>query len=240
MKLMKDVVQALEPIKAATESLSSKSVNLITTDLTLQFVLDELRNLTSLSTIGEQLYDTIENRVSQRRNEHVVSMLFYLSKEKPLLSEHQSLKYSSKKEIRSNLCKTYSRLFNSLEQGNDSDSDSDNDDDNDIVEIVTETETMSAKQRLLSRIDLHKKKENETVAKSDSLIKDCDLLDKTGTLSERLQKVKNALLTIRPTSVDAERVFSSSGHFVTNKRTRLNDASINAIIFNKYLFLNNM
>lgn len=104
IELMKEVVQALEPIKAATESLSAKSVNLITTDLTLQFVLDELRNMSS--TIGDQLYDTIENRIFQRRNEHVVSMLFYLSKEKPLSTEHQSLTYNSKKEIRSNIIKT--------------------------------------------------------------------------------------------------------------------------------------
>lgn len=63
------------------------------------------------------------------------------------------------------------------------------------------------------------------------------LFEKTGVLSEPLKLLKNALLTIKPTSVEAERVFSTGGKFLSPLRSRMTDDTINALIFLKYYFI---
>ena len=61
--------------------------------------------------------------------------------------------------------------------------------------------------------------------------------EKTSVLSADLILFKNALITIKPTSVSSERVFSISGKFVSPLRCRLRDVSIDALVFLKYYFL---
>ena len=46
-----------------------------------------------------------------------------------------------------------------------------------------------------------------------------------------LDKIYNALLTIKPTSVEPERAFSSMGYFVTKLRSLLDDDNVDALIF---------
>ena len=48
--------------------------------------------------------------------------------------------------------------------------------------------------------------------------------------TQRLHLLENALLTIRPTSVQSERIFSNVGKVATKVRARLSDKSLNAII----------
>jgi len=44
--------------------------------------------------------------------------------------------------------------------------------------------------------------------------------------SNNLEKLYHASITIKPASVEPERVFSATGLFVTNFRNRLNDESV--------------
>ena len=55
-------------------------------------------------------------------------------------------------------------------------------------------------------------------------------LQKTQTINELHQ----ALLTIPPNSVEAERVFSASGLFLTKLRSKLSDHSIDMLVFLKF------
>jgi len=56
-------------------------------------------------------------------------------------------------------------------------------------------------------------------------------------MSKRLQSLKEALKSVKPTSVESERVFSTSGKCVAPLRNRLSDTSINALVFLlKYYF----
>lgn len=223
------MVNALEPVKAATESLSANNVNLMTCEITLQFVLDELSSQST--SIGHGLYEAIKNRISQRRNKKMVSLLYYLSHEKPLTSNnHSVLTYSNKKEIRATVVKVYNRLFPNDPSLPSSSSD--------IDVSVVETKDLSVKERLLARINKRKSNESGVGPGMPSLNKEMDTFDKTGVLSIRLKKLRDAVLTIKPTSTESERIFSTSGHFVSCKRTRLSDDSINAIVFNKYYFHN--
>ncbi|GFX28100.1 uncharacterized protein TNCV_424271 [Trichonephila clavipes] len=63
------------------------------------------------------------------------------------------------------------------------------------------------------------------------------LFDSTENPSPNI-KLCDALKTIPPTSVEAERAFSAAGLFVTKLRTRLSDKSINCLCFLKSYFKN--
>ena len=49
-------------------------------------------------------------------------------------------------------------------------------------------------------------------------------------------QIYRALLTIRPTSVESERAFSSLGLFATRLRTRLSDESLDALVFMRQFY----
>ena len=62
------------------------------------------------------------------------------------------------------------------------------------------------------------------------------LLKNPGKRTDHLQKLYDALLSIKPTSTDVERVFSVSASFCTKIRSRLSDKSLNALVFLKFFY----
>ncbi len=78
-----------------------------------------------------------------------------------------------------------------------------------------------------------------TVEKKDdykSLQKEFTLYEATGQLTPNLQKLRDSLLVIKPTSVESERSFSSVGLFVTKLRSRLSDDSVDKLCVLKAYF----
>ena len=63
--------------------------------------------------------------------------------------------------------------------------------------------------------------------------KECEAFEASGIRPANLQTLYEALLTIQPTSVEAERAFSACGLFVTKLRSRLHDSTIDALCFIK-------
>ena len=57
------------------------------------------------------------------------------------------------------------------------------------------------------------------------------LLKSSGKRAENLENLYNSLKTIKPTSVEPERAFSVMSMFVRKLRTRLNDETVDAMIF---------
>jgi len=55
--------------------------------------------------------------------------------------------------------------------------------------------------------------------------KEMSLFEATKKRSNNLEKLFHALITIKPKSVEPERVFSAMGLFVTKLRNRMNDES---------------
>ena len=53
---------------------------------------------------------------------------------------------------------------------------------------------------------------------------------------ESLEKLFNALKTIKPTSVEAERAFSGLGYFANKIRSHMNDETLDALIFLKNFY----
>ena len=60
---------------------------------------------------------------------------------------------------------------------------------------------------------------------------DLGLFEKNHIIPDRLLKLKNALLSIKPTSAESERVFSTGGKFLTPLRGRTSDKTIYILIF---------
>ena len=58
-----------------------------------------------------------------------------------------------------------------------------------------------------------------------------------GKRTDNMQKLFDAICTIKPTSTDSERVFSISANFCTKIRSRLSDKSLNALVFLKSYYL---
>ena len=73
----------------------------------------------------------------------------------------------------------------------------------------------------------------------NSLKKELKLFEASGTQTQGIEILYNALLTIQPTSVESERVFSTTGTFVNKIRNRLSDETINALtVLKTYCFQN--
>ena len=60
--------------------------------------------------------------------------------------------------------------------------------------------------------------------------KEMQLFEATKKRPKSLENLYRSLLTIRPTSVEAERAFSAMGLFATKIRNRLNEGTLNAMI----------
>ena len=63
--------------------------------------------------------------------------------------------------------------------------------------------------------------------------KECEVFETSGRRPANLQTLYEALLTIQPTFVEAERAFSACGLFVTKLRSRLDDSTIDALCLKK-------
>ena len=103
--------------------------------------------------------------------------------------------------------------------------------------VSSEPESKSRDQEvaeLLSTTPRTKKK----LTTLEMIKKDMNYFDGGGELSGRLLKLKGALASCQPTSVEVERAFSTSGLVVTRFRTRLNDDMINAICFLRSCLMN--
>ena len=57
------------------------------------------------------------------------------------------------------------------------------------------------------------------------------VLESTGNRPSSLEKIYNAMLSLPPSSIEAERSFSAAGLFVTNLRTSLNDDTVDNLCF---------
>ena len=60
----------------------------------------------------------------------------------------------------------------------------------------------------------------ESNQKSRNLEKEFEIYEKSYQKSENLKKLEKALMAIKPSSVESERIFSSVGRIVTKFRTR--------------------
>src|SRR5699024_2071614 len=71
---------------------------------------------------------------------------------------------------------------------------------------------------------------------SKSLTEEVQLYVKSGHRGDLLEKVRKICSTIRPTSIDCERAFSTAGYFCNKLRSKLSDITLNGLCFLKSYF----
>ncbi|KAG5682818.1 hypothetical protein PVAND_012143 [Polypedilum vanderplanki] len=112
-------------------------------------------------------------------------------------------------------------------------------------DVVAEAEVASSEEMLLEcKLDLILQKDTVNVSKIDNKFKwlkqEFTLFKNTGERTENLEKLYKAILCIRPTSTDVERVFSVSNNFCTKVRSRLSDKLFSAASSDSIRFHSNL
>lgn len=228
--LLKDVMNALEPLKLAVKELSKRDSNLLASEGVLLFTLNELK--TQDTAIANQLYTALKIRVSQRRNTELVSVLKYL-KNKELTSTE--LPMLSKKNVHKTIVDLITKYFPAhlVEQVSVSPSPGSS-----AAAVANDELTDTIDSRLKSAIQATLKNPEERAPDLKKIVRhELTQFENTNVLGPFLNKILTALMTVQPTSTESERVFSSSANFCTKKRTRLSDKSLNCLCFLKSFFL---
>lgn len=211
---LKDLLDAMKPVKLAVENLSREDSTLMSADTILEFMFEKLSLMNS--EISKKLMDNLKIRIDERWNADVMNLLRSL-KNSTITPSTATINFAGM---------LASRLFGV----ND-------------VEIIETTADNSTSEILTLQEELNallQKNESPAVAPGQDNFKwlkaEFTLFKNTGQRTENLQKLFDALLTIKPTSTDVERVFSVCATFCTKIRSRLSDKSLSALVFLKYYY----
>lgn len=108
--LMLELVQALEPKKVCVMEISRSDADLMSADITLEFMLDKLSD--QKSDIAAQVYKAVKIRVTQRRQKLMASLLSHLiNPEFKMSSKHESLMRQRNKKCQASLSNSLSVYF---------------------------------------------------------------------------------------------------------------------------------
>lgn len=76
--IISDIVDVLTPVKLAVEALCRRDANLCTADAVLKLLISEIS--TKKSSLAQNMFQALKNRISERRNEKLSGVLQYLHK----------------------------------------------------------------------------------------------------------------------------------------------------------------
>lgn len=231
-----DIINALKPIRVAVEALSRKNVNLLAADSILKFLFTKLEN--QHTELGDEFLSSLKRKLTDRRSSSLLSAFKYLHDPVNSCCEKSAFFQTYSKTELIKEAKAYLvRLFSTSTQEDQAVSDSG--DDAVIVNNSDEEEDM-AKQ--LEKYVQHCSKPNANIAQHaanqlfSSFRNELNVYEKSGQKTQNVQRLIGAFNTIKPTSTQNERNFSTSGNFVSQKRTRLSDAAIDSLCFLKFFF----
>lgn len=233
LQQLEDISDSLNIIKATLESICQQDANLLTAEIALKFMIEKL----SLKNnhISLDLLQALKERISQRRLSVINGTLKYLHNPNNFYNEISSFPFQNpdNETVRDYIVKFYTMHTQSPSQQAGSVT----------VQILPKTQSevnpvpFSIKEQLQMEIERSLSTSTDTSASSSELdietqIKvEMALYDSGGKRPENLERVYNALLTIPPTSVEADRVFSASGYLCNHLRTSLKPDSIDALSF---------
>lgn len=210
--ILEEIVQALSPIAQTVLKLSEESCNLMVCEGALLYLLKKLEETDS--SLGKKLFESVQKRIGQRRNQDIVTTLIFLhSGQYP--ADTKYLKYDDKKKVKSTILALYQRLYPTTSLPTQIEVETAENQD-ELTQSITNVMTMSQKETTI----------NDEIK----------LLVANGGRSQKLEKVYRALLTIQATSTISERVFSIAGIFKTKIRNRLQSLHLNMLVFLKNYF----
>ena len=247
-----DVVYSLEAVKLTVESLCRRQATLLTADAALKFMIQKLRS--SKSALSADLVNALFIRIRERRT-NLSGVLQFLHN--PKVNEGKNFEGREDEadlfsvppvaEVR----KIVKSLIEQLHMDDDSESESDRDTTTEASTSATESsaciqnqETLSLKEQLNLAISdslQSAQQQSGTTLTSDNLAKvirqEIALFEGGGSRGRHLQLVYDYLLSVPPSSVEAERAFSAAGIVCSRLRTRLGDDTLDNLCFLRSFFV---
>ena len=232
IKILCDLIDVLEPVKHAVDGLSRRNATLLTAERIHDFVLKSLSN--SNSEYSASFKSHLEVRIKERRNACLVHLLECLHDPNFLMESKLDIfgEYGNKNRMYTLAVTLMQRLLGVAELGPKEDS-----------QVASLASTSVCKES--SHESLKEKLEQAILSASipatgpsttpnlnkRMVQKECEVFEASGRRPANLQHLYEALLTIQPTFVEAERAFSACGLFVTKLRSRLHDSTVDALCF---------
>lgn len=219
--VLKMLFEVLHPMKVAVEALSRRDCNLVIAEIILSKLFEELQNKNNSLSI--KMLTSLKTRVNERRDIQIYSLIKYLHNSDDYNSKF--FFYTPKSSLFIIAEEIFKRLFgDELNSGNDSSSCEE--------DFPVSFQDQLEKAICSTRDKVTKKRKPDNVLK-----KELNVYEATGNRTTNLENLYNALITIRPTSTESERVFSVAGNIATKIRNRMSDELLNALIILKFIFL---
>lgn len=237
--LLFETISVLEPIKLAVEAICRQDANLLMADASFSFLFKTLIDIKG--EFCKELYNKLRERIEQRRT-NLSGVIQYLHKGN---EPDSSIGFARPKKITIiRIISTFverliekSQVLQSTSPYYISDLESTNSSDE---ENNKETVSLQEKlQRAINESNEVPKKKDDSSDINTKIRKEISIFDDTGFRGKYLELCYKYMLCIPPTSVEAERAFSTSGRLCSKIRSRLSDESINNLCFLNAYFIAN-
>ena len=234
---IKHVLDVLEPVKDVVEVLCREDADLMTAEVAFN---ELFKNLDSMdSELAQKMVESLRRRVKSRWNPTVAGLLKYLHNpehfKKPEHGLDEMFAMPSRYKLEKLAADLITRHYGVEETNTVTESEEVE------IEIAAEARELSFAEKLQQKLNkLSEEGPSTPSGKKNSLQtalkKEFDLFQTTGERSKNLELLYKILQNIAPTSVGSERAFSNANDFVTKKRCRLSDKSIDNLCFLKSIF----
>jgi hypothetical protein len=225
---------ALEVVEASVKALSSNSMTLYLAENVYQFTTNKLLALGT--NIAKEINTAFRRRVGDRRNVTLIHLALYLREPSFINKSKDNFgEKIVKKQVYALANLMISRLYPSIEANVDGQSSDDQ------MSVDDSTQMLSYTEELQKMLEKASSQEEKPVDKQfASLKEELSWFEKNPSPMTRpptLQKLLFALGTIQVGSVEPERIFSICGSFVTKVRSRLEDDTIDALVYLKKYYI---
>ena len=201
----------MEPLFVATKKICQRDATLLTAEIVFKNLISELERQNSEFSI--KMADSIRKRYKQRRNQPLISLLRYLTTGSAKDEEKDKLfKLDSKNQMIKTAKKLFKRLFPKLDSATNDTEDVEN------VNFVNDDEDESFESRLEKEIFKGTQAAKPSECEIDEIANDFAYFEKNKKKPDSLELLYKALLSIKPTSVEAERNFSAANFFLSDRR----------------------
>ena len=226
IQLLRDIVAALEPFKVATEFLCKRKCNLVEAEDIIQFTAAKLRTIDS--ELSRNLLLSLETRYLNRRNSNLVSLAKFFENPDRLSDTADTYKMPSKTTITKNAKALQQRIFPDYTETSTLTCKAETEEE---VKITSVTSMAKQLADFLKQQSSGKSSEVQ-----DTFSKEIGLFIAGKKQTAELQLLHQALQAVPPTSVEAERVFSAGGLYLTKLRSNMSDMTLDKLIFLKLFF----
>ena len=232
IKILHDLIDVLEPVKHAVDGLCRRNATLLTAERIHDFVFKTLSN--SNSAYSASLKSHLEVRIKDRRNACLVHLLEYLHDPNFLMENKFDIfgEYRNKNKMYTLAAALMQKLFGVPEPGPREESQLASLASTSVCRDSSRASLKEELERAITSASIPATRPSITPNLNRRMVqKECEVFEASGIRPANLQTLYEALLTIQPTSVEAERAFSACGLFVTKLRSRLHDSTIDALCF---------